>query len=83
MKLLKDEEAFRTWMTEDYFNCQSDLPPTFEAGELEGEVIRQMPDNYPCLVFVLEEAVNTEPQALRFVTCEQVREWAKIMGIIA
>jgi hypothetical protein len=83
MKLLKDEEAFRTWMTQDYFNCHGDIPPAFEAGELEGEIIRQMPENYPCLVFVLEDVINKEPEVLRFVTDEQVREWAKIMGIIA
>lgn len=82
MKLLKDEKAFRTWMTEDYFNCHDGVPPAFEEGELEAEVIRQMPENYPCLVFVLDDVVNKEPEVLRFVTCEQVTEWAKMMGII-
>lgn len=81
MKLLNTEFEYRQWMEKDYFHLDEKYPSVFEPDELEREILHQMPDQFPCIVFVVKGPSPLEPEALQFVYRSQVEDWARLFGI--
>lgn len=69
-------------MEKDYFHLEEGYPSVLEPDELERELLRQMPDQFPCIVLVVKGQRPVEPEGLQFIYSAQVQEWAKKFGII-
>mgnify|MGYP003612456504 FL=1 len=82
MKLLNNESEYREWMTKDYLYIDDGFPQMLEAGEIENELVRHMPVNYPCIVLEIKGMRLYDTDIIEFIYRSQVEEWAKLLAII-
>jgi len=82
MKYLNNEFEYRNWMTKDFLGEDDEALSLFEPDVLEREILRQMPAEFPCIVYEEKGHDPLEPGLAKFISRNQVAEWAKLMGII-
>ena len=54
MKLLNNEFEYREWIVKGYLHLDEEFPSVFEPDELEREILRQAPKEFPCLAQIVE-----------------------------
>lgn len=82
MKMLHNEFEYRKWMVKDYLHLGGEFPSFFEPDELERELLKQMPKEFPCLARLERGANNHGPDAVKFLYRAEILEWAKLLGIV-
>ena len=82
MKLLSNKFEYRKWMLEGYLHLNEEFPSVFNEDELEREILRQAPNEYPCLVRIVGGEGAYSLQYVQFIYRSQIEEWAKLFGII-
>ncbi len=75
MKLLKNEREYRTWMSEDFLRTK-----TLSPDQQEQELLRQMPEKFPCIASVVKVQGEQERETLKFLSPEQIAQWSSEMG---
>ena len=85
MKLLNNEFEYREWMHKGYLHLDEEFPSLFDANEdeLEREMLRRAPKEFPCLAQVVEGEGLYSPPSIQFIYRSQIEEWAKLFGIIS
>lgn len=83
MKLLTNEFEYREWMLNGYLHLDEEFPSLFDADELEREMLRRAPKEFPCLAQVVEGEGLYSPPSIQFIYRSQIEEWAKLFGIIS
>ncbi|MBU9809598.1 hypothetical protein J1785_07530 [Rahnella sp. SL6] len=82
MKLLKNVYEYRDWMIKDFLHLDDTFPSVFEPDEIEIDILRQAPKEFPCLVQLVEDESGNYPQFFQFIYRSQVEEWARLFGIV-
>lgn len=75
MKLLKNELEYRTWMSEDFLRDK-----TLSPDQQEKELLRQMPEKFPCIASVVKEQDDRQVETVKFLSPEQIAQWSSEMG---
>lgn len=75
MKLLKNEQEYRRWMSEDFLGAKSLSPE-----EQEQELLRQMPEKFPCIASVVKAQDDAQAETVKFLSPEQIAKWSNEMG---
>lgn len=83
MKLLNNEFEYREWMHKGYLHLDEEFPSVFGPDELEREILRQAPKEFPCLVQLVGGESAYSLQSVQFIYRSQIEEWAKLFGIIS
>ncbi|WP_314722362.1 hypothetical protein [Rahnella variigena] len=83
MKLLNNEFEYREWMHKVYLHLDEEFPSVFGPDELEREILRQAPKEFPCLVQLVGGESAYSLQSVQFIYRSQIEEWAKLFGIIS
>jgi hypothetical protein len=82
MKLLNNEYEYREWVVKGYLHLDEEFPSVFEPDELEREILRQAPKEFPCLAQIVEGEGAYSLQTVQFIYRSQIEEWAKLFGIV-
>jgi len=83
MRLLNNEFEYREWMVKGYLKFDEEFPSVFGSDELEREILRQTPKEFPCLAQLVEGENGYSLQSVQFIYRSQIEEWAKLFGIIS
>jgi len=82
MKLLSNEFEYREWIVKDYLHFDEEFPSIFEPDELEREILRLAPKEFPCLAQLVENESDYPIQSVQFIYRSQVESWAKLFDIV-
>lgn len=81
MKFLKNEFEFRQWIAKNYFPADEGYPSVLSPDELEIEILKNMPKNFPCLARVVNGINPNEQEVIEYFYRSDVEEFAKSFGI--
>ncbi|WP_122095938.1 hypothetical protein [Rahnella sp. Larv3_ips] len=82
MKLLKNEFEYKMWMTYDFLRLDEGLSPLFDHDLLERELLAQMPEQFPCIAYIVKGPSLFEPDEARFIYRPQLEEWSQLMDSV-
>ncbi|POZ13689.1 hypothetical protein C3Z09_21950 [Lelliottia aquatilis] len=81
MKILKNEFEYRNWMAKNYLCIEDTVTYILSPDEVEEELLRQMPEQFPCILLIVAAKNPSEYSAIYFLYRSQIQEWAIEMGI--
>lgn len=78
MKILRNQYEYHQWMITSFLDagtleCLLDLLP---MEDIEQELIAQMPDAFPCVVYVGPGSFINEPEKPMYLSAEQIFQLA-------
>lgn len=81
MQLINNEAEYKEWMIDEYLHIKDDLYCIFNAEELEEELARHMPREFPCIATIVTGEDSLRLQKAHFIYRSEVEQWASVLKI--
>lgn len=84
MHLINNALEYRSWMIKEFFGIEDEASvfSYLSPEELESELFRQRPVQFPCIAFIAQRSEVEDLAILQFFYRDQIIEWATAMNLM-